>query len=238
MRVDTKDINPAFLKILNNTEIDVFLDANFFIPPDRSKLGVRPYSRERFMKIWLLPLLQEFRGLSIHESVYDEIVEESLKSVVDEQVQMEPSRLKIYHDSSLNDKEVALMNYYIQKISVHSSYDPQRDNAKDRGEVRSLSYMAAKDFLFFAAHDGLPIRLIRNASKLNTGLEQMEVVQMYELIFYLHRAGNYDNAGLRNLYKYQYYLTTKEKKNNPEWGDFIRQMDALYGKFFEEKLEL
>lgn len=37
-----------------------------------------------------------------------------------------------------------MMNYYIAKIAVHSMYDPSKDNAKDRGEVKSLSYMAVK----------------------------------------------------------------------------------------------
>lgn len=36
MRVDTKEINPAFQSIKQNPDQTVFLDANFFIPPDRS----------------------------------------------------------------------------------------------------------------------------------------------------------------------------------------------------------
>ena len=50
---------------------------------------------------------------------------------------------------------------YISKIAVHSLYNPTRDNAQDRGEVRSLSFMAVKQFLFLAANDALPVRLIK-----------------------------------------------------------------------------
>lgn len=39
MRVDTKDINPAFLDIIRNPAQRIFLDANFFISPDRSKVA-------------------------------------------------------------------------------------------------------------------------------------------------------------------------------------------------------
>lgn len=122
------------------------------------------------------------------------------------------------------------MNYYVSKLAVHSQYDPLRDNAKDRGEVRSLSFMAVKQYLFFAANDALPVRLIKDADKLNTGLDDMGIVQMYELIYYLYKTGKYENKQLRLLYKYQYYLSSNDKRMNPEWGVFVEQMDLLYGK--------
>lgn len=51
----------------------------------------------------------------------------------------------------------------IRKLAVFSEYIPERDNSKDRGEIRSLSYMAVKNYLYFAANDNLPIQLICNA---------------------------------------------------------------------------
>lgn len=229
MRVDIRDVNPAFQSIIQNPGQTVFLDANFFIPPDRSKIkNIKPYPFEYFKEIWLIPLLGEFSGLSVHESVYDELVEERVRTYVNEQSDSNPQRIKMYYDSELNSKEMALLNYYIAKIAVHSQYDPYRDNAKDRGEVKSLSFMAVKQFLYFAANDALPIRLIRDAVKLNTGLDNMGIVQMYELIYYLYKTGRYNNKALRGLYKYQYYLSPGDKRENHEWGVFVEQMDKLY----------
>ena len=88
--------------------------------------------------------------------------------------------------------------------------------------------MAVKQFLYFAANDALPVRLIKDAAKLLTGLDDMQIVQMYELIYYLYKTGRYDNKALRILYKYQYYLTAWDKRINPEWGCFVEQMDLLY----------
>lgn len=49
MKVDTKEVNPAFLSIIENPMQKVFLDANFFIPPDRSKVAkVKAYSFANF----------------------------------------------------------------------------------------------------------------------------------------------------------------------------------------------
>ena len=229
MKVDTKEVNPAFQSIIQNPGQKVFLDANFFIPPDRSEVAkVRAYSFTDFKECWLIPLLSEFAGLAIHESVYDELVADSVKEYVDEQTSCIPSKLRIHYDSELSGLEEALRNTYINKIAVHSLYNPTRDNAKDRGEVRSLSFMAVKQFLYFAANDALPVRLIKDAAKLLTGLDDMQIVQMYELIYYLYKTGRYDNKALRILYKYQYYLTAGDKRINPEWGCFIEQMDLLY----------
>lgn len=229
MKVDTKEVNPAFQSIIQNPGQKVFLDANFFIPPDRSEVAkVRAYSFTDFKECWLIPLLSEFAGLAIHESVYDELVADSVKKYADEQTSCIPPKLKIHYDSELSSLEEALRNTYINKIAVHSLYNPTRDNAKDRGEVRSLSFMAVKQFLYFAANDALPVRLINDAAKLMTGLDDMQIVQMYELIYYLYKTGRYDNKALRILYKYQYYLTAGDKRINPEWGCFIEQMDLLY----------
>ena len=229
MKVDTKEVNPAFQGIIQNPGQKVFLDANFFIPPDRSEVAkVRAYSFTDFKECWLIPLLSEFTGLAIHESVYDELVADSVKEYADEQTSCIPSKLRIHYDSELSGLEEALRNTYINKIAVHSLYNPTRDNAKDRGEVRSLSFMAVKQFLYFAANDALPVRLIKDAAKLLTGLDYMQIVQMYELIYYLYKTGRYDNKALRILYKYQYYLTAGDKRINPEWGCFVEQMDLLY----------
>jgi len=229
MKVDTKEINSAFLSIVQNPSQKVFLDANFFIPPDRSKVAkVKAYSFTDFKEYWLIPLLNEFSGLVIHESVYDELVADGVKSYTDEQVNSNPSKLKIHYDSELSNAEEALRNTYMNKIAVHSQYNPTRDNAKDRGEVRSLSFMAVKQYLFFAANDALPVRLIKNAAELDTGLDDMQIVQMYELIYYLYKTEKYDKKALRILYKYQYYLTLGDKRTNPNWENFIEQMDVLY----------
>lgn len=230
MRVDIDNPNPAFIAIMEDCDQKVFLDANFFIPPDRSNLGIKPYRFEHFRDVWLDPLLSEFSRLSIHEAVYDELVEELVKKYVDDQVGSDPARICIHSDSELTEVEIALRNHFMAKIAVHSQYDPNMDNAKDRGEVRSLSFMAARKYLYFAANDSLPIRLIKDADKLDSGLKDMGIIQMYELIYYLYLTGKYDNKSLRILYKYEYYLTAREKNSNPGWEEFISGMNSLYGK--------
>ena len=228
MIIDTEKMNPAFTELIRDPNQIIFLDANFFISPDRGRENVKQFPADQFKENWLEPLFLEFSSLSIHESVYDELVEEKVKAFADEKINGDPEELKVYYDTNLTPFEQALMNHYISRISIYSYYDPIMDGKKDRGEVRSLSYMAVKGFLYFAANDALPIRLINEAETLNTGLDDMGIIQMYELLYFLHKKGRYNDKALRALYKYQYYLYPAEKKKNPGWGDFIQKMDELY----------
>lgn len=83
MRVDTSQVNLSFQSLIEHSEQDIFLDANFFIPPDRSHFGMKPYRVEDYREFWLEPLFSEFDGLSIHESVYDELVMGNVKQYAD-----------------------------------------------------------------------------------------------------------------------------------------------------------
>lgn len=52
MKVDTREVNLAFQSILQNPSQKVFLDANFFIPPDRSEVAkVKAYSFTDFRNV-------------------------------------------------------------------------------------------------------------------------------------------------------------------------------------------
>ena len=182
MNVNIKSVNPALESLFKDSKQVVFLDANFFIVPDRSNIGAKPIAFQKYREYWLDPLFDAFSNLSVHESVYDELVEGAVKAFADEK----------------------------------------------KGEIRSLAYMAVKQYLYFAANDTLPMQLICNAGQLETGLDDMGLLQSYEILYYLYKMGKYDSKGLKMLYKYQYYLTSREKTQNPDWGSFIASMAVSY----------
>jgi hypothetical protein len=160
--------------------------------------------------------------------VYDEFVQDDVKSYVDTKKSAKSNPITVHYNKNMNVTERSLMQTYINMIAQHSQYIPARDNKKDRGEVLSLAYMAAKGFIYFSANDFLPIRLIQEASSLKTGLDNLQIIQMYEMIYYLvkHNAG--DKQTLKQLYKYMYRRTEREKRDNPDWTEFMDGMDALY----------
>ncbi len=178
--------------------------------------------------LWLEPIFEAFSNLAIHEAVYNEFVLSSVRSYIDTKVRGLPPRLIIHRDSLLTEEERMLRNSIEGKIYPLTKYEPLLDNKDDRGEVKSLAYIAVKGLIYFATHDSNTIQLIEKADKWMTGLDNVQVIKMYELIFYLYKTNKSDNKALRMLYKYQYYLTSHEKQRNPEWSQFINIMEALY----------
>ena len=74
MRVDISERNHALVSLLENSKQTIFLDANFLIPPDRTKIGAKPIAFQKYCDIWLDPVFDSFQDLAMHESVYDELV--------------------------------------------------------------------------------------------------------------------------------------------------------------------
>ena len=228
MYIDLTSANPALESIFNNPNQVITLDANFLIPPDRSKYNTRAFDFYTFQNIWLNPIFEVFDNLAIHEAVYDELISPSVKNYIDQKIKNVPPRLRVHKDSSLSPKELVLRDSIEEKIYPLTKYDPILDNNADRGEVKSLAYIAVKGLPYFAAHDSNAIQLIEKSEEWMTGLDNIQAIKMYELIFYLHTTNRGDKKALKMLYKYQYYLTRREKQMNPEWGLFTSAMEALY----------
>lgn len=72
MKVDTQNKNKALESLFADPAQIVFLDANFFIPPDRSELmdrsriKVKAISFPKFCEIWLDPIFEEFPNLAMN----------------------------------------------------------------------------------------------------------------------------------------------------------------------------
>lgn len=160
MRVNAEEKNTALECLLKDKTQIIFLDANFLIPPDRSGVGGKPIAFPKYSEIWLDPIFDAFPNLAIHEAVYEELVMANVRAYVDYQRNKLPPKLRVYCDTELSRMEYGLMQTYIvEKLAPYSQYIPTQDNAKDRGEIKSLAYMAAKNFLYFAANDNLPVNL-------------------------------------------------------------------------------
>ena len=68
MKVDMTSSNPALESIIINPIQIITLDANFLIPPDRSKYAVKSIDFPTFQRIWLDPIFKAFPNLAIHEA--------------------------------------------------------------------------------------------------------------------------------------------------------------------------
>lgn len=228
MRIDIETKNQALEALFENPNQVVTLDANLLIPPYRQIREVKDIPFPLFHSIWLCPIFETFPKLAIHEAVLDELISSGIKTFIRNKVEANPPKIIIHKDSELSSTESSLRNSIENRIYPHTLYDPTLNNRQDRGEVKTLAYIAAKNLIYFAAHDCNAIQLVENAESWSTGLDNVQAIRMYEIIFYLCKRCSSYSKGVRSLYKYQYFLTEKEKSMNPGWGEFIESMESLY----------
>jgi len=228
MIIDLTSPNQGLISIFKHPKQVITLDANFLIPPHRRRFTKNSFDFSLFQKVWLDPIFTAFSSLAIHEAVYGELISPSVQLYIGSMIECKPPRLTVHKDSNLTSKEKVIRDSIENKIYPLTSYDPFIDNKNDRGEVKSLAYIAVKGLIYFAAHDNNTIQLVEKAEEWSTGLDNIEAIKMHEVIFYLYNTGIGDKKSLRMLYKYQYHLTQNEKKFNPEWNQFIKLMEALY----------
>jgi|LSQX01.3.fsa_nt_gb hypothetical protein len=178
MRVDLGSHNPALISIFKHPEQIITMDANLLIPPDRSRYIERGFDFPLFQKVWLDPIFAAFPNLAIHEAVYEELVMPSVQSYVQSMLDASPARLIIHRDACLTAKERMLRDSIEARVFPLTKYDPMIDNKDDRGEVKSLAYIAVKGLPYFAAHDTNVILLIEKAEAWSTGLDNIQVIKM------------------------------------------------------------
>jgi hypothetical protein len=214
--------------ILNDPSQVITLDANFFIPPDRQNEGARVhFESSRYINIWVDPFFKTFPKLATHEAVLAELLSETkMRSYVDEKISS--AKLLLLKDVDLTEDEMLVRNTKERLIAPNTQYDPSRDNKYDRGEVKSLSYLGAKGYIYFISNDRNAIRLVEDADRLGTSLDEQRVIKFYEGIFLLCHYDAVAQSDIRLLYKYLYRLTKRDKNRYPGWGVFIAEMKKLY----------
>lgn len=233
MRINPITPNPALISIIKDPSQIITLDANFLIPPSRSGYNRKGIGFKQFKEIWLDPIFIAFPHLAIHEAVYDELVGTAPQSFINNNRDCDPPKIIIHSDSTLTEVEKILRDSIEARIAYHTNYEPLQNNKDDRGEVKSLSYIAVKGLLYFAANDNNAIQLIEKSELWSTGLDNVQAIKIHELLYYLCKIQLGNMTAMKMLYKYLYYLTEREKSINPNWGDYYSKMEKLYESYFK-----
>jgi len=233
MKINPITPNPALISIIKDPSQLITLDANFLIPPSRSGYNKKGIEFKQFKEIWIDPIFIAFPHLAIHEAVYDELVGTAPQSFINNKRECIPPGIQIHSDSTMTEVEKFLRDSIESKIAYHTNYEPLRNNKDDRGEVKTLSYIAVKGLLYFATNDNNAIQLIEKSELWSTGLDNVQAIKMNELLYYLCKIQLGNTSAMKMLYKYLYYLTEREKNTNPNWGDYFSMMEKLYVTYFK-----
>lgn len=168
--VNLQQKNQGLISVLENINQIVLIDANIFIPPDRSKenSSIKPVNFEFYKQYWIEPFIHTFKPIGIHDAVYREFESNSIKTLIENRKNDIPPSIYIYYDCDLNEQEQIVRNTIESRIAKYTNYNPAIDNRDDRGEVKSLSYIATKQLLYFCSNDSNAIRLVEDAERLET----------------------------------------------------------------------
>ncbi|WP_214482959.1 hypothetical protein [Bacillus sp. SM2101] len=235
--VDLSSVNPSLVSLINDFNQILPVDANFFIPFDRSSTSrqMKSIPFEFFKKYWVNPLFLTFPHIAIHEAVYDEVtVSSESKRYIDTQIStyQQPFLLK---DQDFNPQEEITRSSIEARISKFTNYEPEKNNKDDRGEVKSLAHIATKGYLYFCSHDSNALKLIEKADEWETNLEEVNAIRTFEVLYYLFKCNPNAKAkkAIRSFYKYLYYTTNSDKGVNPSWDKFKEGMELLYGEIVQ-----
>ena len=226
MKVDASKKNPVLCDLLAGKELIIAIDANIIIPPERHN---KPFPQETYYKEFIYPLFNASLSLLIHESVLQELVDSTSHDKIVELIENEQSSVSLVQDASLTDDEKVIRSAMETSIAPYTMYTPHENNSDDRGEVKTLSYLATKGHGCFLSKDSGALRLITHTESLETSLNGISPMRLYEIIYYMTKTQPEYSKTLRALYKYNYYLSKKEKAQNPSWEIFIQTFDKLYG---------
>ncbi|MFF2878140.1 hypothetical protein ACFVR2_17645 [Gottfriedia sp. NPDC057991] len=228
-KVNISERNEALVSLIENYAQVIPMDACILIPPNRQKenSSIPEIDFKLYKKLWLDPIFLTFPYLAIHEAVLKEcFTPADLYSFLTGEIAK--NRLVLLSDNNLTTTEKTYRDSIEIKIAKYTSYNPVQDNSDDRGEVKTLAHIKTKNYLYFCSRDSNAIRLVQNSEKYETSLDNIHVLHIYEIAYYLVRMNMCTSNQMKTIYKYIYHLTPKEKSNNLSWGEFLTAMDTLY----------
>ena len=90
--------NDGLVSILMNSNQLFLIDANIFIPPDRSKenKNIKPVDFEFYRKYWIEPFIDTFKPIGIHDAVYREFESNNIKALIKNRKNDIPPSIYIY----------------------------------------------------------------------------------------------------------------------------------------------
>ncbi len=141
MRINFSTPNLALISIIEDPEQVITLDANFLIPPYRSRFTKKIIEFYKFREIWLDPIFGAFPNLAIHEAVYDELVGVSSQAYIDTKRNTNPTKIIIHKDSSLTEVEKILKDTIESRIASFTKYDPMLDNKDELGDKKAMKML-------------------------------------------------------------------------------------------------
>lgn len=199
----------------------VLFDANIFMVGITERLSNKNCSFENIKKLFIIPILESFSDILIHEEVYKELDAEA-KLVIEEYV---GKNVKIVKEEGLYGKDPRYTRLF-NSISGHDLVGYTRGSSKDRGEVYSLAYAAYHNVNYFCSREIMVDLVANDLPELKkVGIITFDIILAVSYYYYLDDSTI--RKGLKSAYK-KYCADVIKRHKLPD--TLVKYMEVIVSK--------
>ena len=175
----------------------IMIDANVFMVGIEDRNSDPNCSFENIKTLFIIPLLESFSDIIIHEVVYNEF-DDKARALVDEYI---GRNIRIVSEGDLYDKDPQY-NVIFNSIAKHELVQYKRPSSKDKGEVYSLAYAARNGVNYFASREIMVDCIANELPELkDITVITFDIVVLLAIVYYNSREDTSKNKALKSAYK-------------------------------------
>ena len=197
----------------------ILFDANIFMVGVENRSANKNASFESMKELYVLPLLESFSDIYVHEEVFRELDADSkafLASYIGKNV-------TIVKEGNLYGKD-PLYTTIFNSIATHELVNYVRGQSKDRGEVYSLAYAAYHNMNYFCSKEIMVDIIAQELDSLkNVDIITFDIILLTAYIYYARRSDNSKSKGQKSLYKTYCADLIRRHRLPKTLGEYIKE---------------
>ena len=175
----------------------IMFDANIFMVGIEDRASKVNCAFENMKHLYMIPLMESFRRIIIHDMVYQELDKEA-KVFIEGYI---GKNVEIVSENNLYGKDPVYTSIF-NDIARHERVLYSRGSSKDRGEVYSLAYAAFHKINYFSSKEVM-VDQIASDLKILKGIEiiTFDIIVLLAYIYYMEKGDCSNNRALKSIYK-------------------------------------
>lgn len=175
----------------------MMFDANIFMVGIEDRASDPNCSFENMKQLYMIPMLNSFEHILIHEKVFHELDVES-KNFLEEYI---GKNISIVSENNLYGRDPVSTTIF-NNISNHDRVRYSRGESKNRGEVYSLAYAAFYKINYFSSKEIMVDELTSDLKDLeDVQIITFDIIILLAYIYYMSQNDNTKNRALKSVYK-------------------------------------
>lgn len=173
----------------------IMFDANILMVGIENRNSDLNCSFDNMKELYIIPLLNSFSNIIIHEKVYNEL-DDRCKKLIDEY-----QNVSIVYEDDLYGKDPQYTTIF-NSIADHERLQYSRSDSKNRGEVYSLAYAAFHKINCFSSKEIMVDEIAKEIKELkNIQIITFDIIVLLALIYHNNNNITSYNRALKSVYK-------------------------------------